>query len=357
MSKYFLTILLVHSLFGLSRVEAVAVQVILDNGDTLSGQFLAKSEAAISLKVDYLGEISLPLDRVKEIVHEEAAQVVTEEPAPEALEAAAPKQVEAAKSSTASKAEAEELASAEAEASRERLRFGWVQRFLVSLGEYEERLNILPNWDKRLQFGLDSTKGRRDQSSQNYRLEMDRKFESSRITLKSEYVFGQANGATTRDRLSSSYRWRKDFAPGVFYESQSEYFSDQIKLIDSNIEQKLGLGTRLLDQKHSVLSAGLGASGRWREIASRDSDVVYLVSVFQDWDYRMSERIRVKQDFSFAMPLEESDDYELNFSAALTSAVTNSINLSFRYELGFDNSLSADRREDRRFVSSLGYKF
>ena len=106
-----------------------------------------------------------------------------------------------------------------------------------------------------------------------------------------------------------------------------------------------------------MLSAGLGASGRWREIASRDSDVVYLVSVFQDWDYRMSEKIRVRQDFNIAMPLEDTEGYEIKFSTAVTSAVSKSVKLSVRYELGFDNSLVDELREDRRFISSLGYAF
>ena len=44
-------------------------------------------------------------------------------------------------------------------------------------------------------------------------------------------------------------------------------------------------------------------------------------------------------------------------TAALVSDVTKSINLSLRYELGYDNSLDPEDREDRRFISTMGYKF
>ena len=81
------------------------------------------------------------------------------------------------------------------------------------------------------------------------------------------------------------------------------------------------------------------------------------MDIFQDLDYRLSKRIRLTQDVRIAMPLEETNEYELIFSAGLTSDITESINMSMRYELEYDKSLSKDRREDQRFISSLGYNF
>ncbi len=358
MSKFFLSPFLVLLALSFSAAHAREVQVILDNGDSISGELVSESETELKLSVDYLGEISLPMDRVEEVLRKPKAMVAPTQPPAEAIAetkiAPVPEKPRVVKDEPAPPKVAE--TSAEGEKAQEPKR-GLVARFFAAMSDLEEDLDLLPEWDKSLQLGYDSSSGRKDQVTQNYRLDMDRKFESSRIKLEAEYAYGEANGSKTRDRLSSTYRWRKDIAPGVFYESESEYFSDQVKLIDSNVEQKLGLGTRFLDREDSVLSAGLGASGRWRTFPEEDEEVAYLVNVFQDWDYRMSERVRVRQDFKFAMPLEDTDGYEINFSAALTSSVSKSVKLSLRYELGFDNSLDEDLREDRRFISSLGYAF
>ncbi|MBD5778524.1 DUF481 domain-containing protein [Pelagicoccus sp. NFK12] len=358
MSKFFLTVFLSLLAAALSRADSREVQVVLDNGDSLSGNLLSESDEEIRLSVDYLGEISLPRSRVAEVVGKGKAEEEAEEQAEEAIAetkiAPVPEKPRVVKDVPAPP---KAVAAASEEEEEPEQKRSVVDRFFAALGNLEGDLGILPEWDKSLQIGLNSSSGRKDQSTQNYRLDMDRKFESSRIKIKAEYAYGEANGSKTRDRLSSNYRWRKDIGPGVFYESESDYYSDEIKLIDSNLEQKIGLGTRFLDQKDSTLSAGLGASGRWRTFPEKEAEVDYLVSVFQDWDYRMSEKIRVRQDFNFAMPLEDTDGYEINFSTAVTSAVSKSVKLSLRYELGFDNSLAEDRREDRRFISSLGYAF
>ncbi|MDQ8181762.1 DUF481 domain-containing protein [Pelagicoccus sp. SDUM812005] len=355
MSKFFLSSFLFLLAFSQSWAKSPQVQVILDNGDSLSGALLDESESELKLSVDYLGEISLPRDRVAEVVRK--AKGKEERPAGEAIAetkiAPVPEKPRVVKDVPAP---AKVAQGGPAEAEEPERKRSLMYRLFATLGGVGG-IEILPEWEKNVQLGLNSSSGRKEQSTQNYRFDMQRKFESSRINIKAEYAYGDANGSKNRDRLSSSYRWRKDIGPGVFYESESDYYSDQIKLIDANVEQKLGLGTRFLDQKDSTLSAGLGASGRWRSFPSKEDEVAYLVNVFQDWDYRMSERVRVKQDFKFAMPLEDTDGYEVNFSAALTSSVSKSVKFSVRYELGFDNSLAEELREDRRFISSLGYAF
>ncbi len=354
MSKFFLAIFIFFLAFSSSDAALLDVKVNLDNGDSLSGKLIGETETEIRLDVDYLGEISLPRNRVKEMVTQERGEPEEEEASQVAI---AETKMVPVPEKTRVVTDVPVVPTPEAEEERVAPKRSVLNRIFATLGNLEDGLDLLPEWEKSLQLGLDSSSGRKNQSTQNYRLDMQRKFETSRIKIQAEYAYGQANGSPTRDRLSSSYRWRKDIAPGVFYESESDYYSDQIKLIDSNIEQKLGLGTRLYDQKDSTLSAGLGASGRWRTFPAQEDEVAYLVNVFQDWDYKMSERIRVKQDFKFAMPLEDTDGYEINFSAALTSSVSKSVKLSLRYELGFDNSLDEELREDRRFISSLGYAF
>lgn len=367
MSKILLSIVFLQLLIGFCRADSQLVRVTLDNGDSLSGDLVSESESELKLVVDYLGEVTLDRLFVVEVVKQETdfpeqavakltPEIVTEEKP--VLAEANKKAIESEnvaatpKSPAAPTEEPQEVAEA---GSPPRV----FSKLWIALGYVEDGLNFLPQWDKRLQLGLNSSSGRKEQTTANYRLDMDRKRESTRTSIKAEYAYGKANEIKNRDRFSSTYTWRKDIAPGVFYESKTDFYSDVIKLIDSNLEQKLGLGTRMLSNETSSVSAGLGAIGRWREFSDEeeDTDVDYLVNVFQDWDYEMSERIRLEQDFRFAMPLEESDDYEINFSAAVTSAVTEAINLSIRYEFGYDNSLSSELREDRRFISSLGYAF
>lgn len=366
MSRFFVSVFLIHLLVALCAAQEVLHRVKLDNGDVVTGVVLSEEGGVIHLEVDYLGVITIPTDRVSELTEVESMILVTREI--EEPEAKSEENTKEEKPSPVGETEVEVVSKEEGSEGQEKItevvvvkapepEKGILRGLLKNIQNSADAWSPLPEWEKRLQFGINSNTGRKNQTTVNYRYDMQRKFEASRLNFNAEYSYGDANDVVTLNKLLTKLRWRKDISPGVFYESQTLYSWDEIKFIDSNVEQKLGLGTRFFESDASTVSAAVGATGRWREFSYEDNEVIYLVDLSQDWDYKMTDRISVKQDFKFAIPLEDSDGYELNFSAALTSDVTESINLSVRYELGFDNSLAEPLKEDRRFISSLGYSF
>lgn len=368
MSKFFVAVFYLSLLPTLLFAEGV--KIALKNGDRLSGELISEGEDEIRLKVDYLGEIALDrsmvarVERVgakslsdESVVSEVAKQVESSNAGGESREVAAGGVPPASGVKAGADLSSSDSEGKDTVADAKPGRTGAFSGLLDILAAWEEEFNPMPKWKKNLQFGFNSTTGRRDLSTLNYRLDMSRKIEKSRLKFNADYAYGEANGVTNLDKFSTKFRWRKDISPGVFYEAQSLYSRDSIKLIDSNIEQKVGLGTRLLDSEGSTLSAGVGAVGRWREINQRGTQSDALINVFQDWEYKLTEKVSLKQDFKFAMPTDETDDYEIDFAASVRSNVTESINLSVQLQLGFDNSLPEDRREDRRLISSLGYSF
>ena len=317
---------------GCFATLAAGVSLEMDNGDVLTGEMVGETETEIRFSVDYLGELSVPKERIANLAELSGPKEVEEEPQPaEETEAVAGAPVDGTGSDAA-----------------------WEV--------YEERISALipfPQWEKRIQLGMTAQSGRYDKTDVYYRYDMQKNGEKNQYVFNAEYSYGRSGEKTTSDRFATGLRWRRDIGPGVFYQSTSNYSSDAIKRIDSNVEQKLGLGTRIIEREDMILSSGLGASGRWRAFddIEREEEIIYLVDLFQDWDYRINERLRLRQDLRFAMPIEENDQYEYDFTAALVSEITESLNLSLRYELGYDNSLDEELRSDRRFISTLGYTF
>ncbi|MBC2606468.1 DUF481 domain-containing protein [Pelagicoccus albus] len=380
MSRILLCLFILKLALGwthLGAAETELAQAVLDNGDRLSGILLSQNEKEVDLQVDYLGKVVLPRDRIVDLIISPSVETLAERGSEDRV--GEPKEGQGPPPSSQQKepmGERPEKQLADSEETSEEavnsdgsdmIRGGGqvldppkriIVGVLATLSELEEGFNPLPAWTKQLQFGFNSLSGRQEQSSLNYSLQMSRKIEKNQLNFNAAYDYGEADNTTTLDKLATRFRWRKDIGPGIYYESQSDYSSDSIKLIDSNIEQKFGLGTRFIDNTRSSLSAGLGASGRWRNFADdQEDEVAYLLNLSQDWDYKVTEKVALKQDFTVAMPLEQSEDYEVNFAASLSSAVTKSINFSIRFQFGFDNSLEDDLKEDRRIISSLGYSF
>jgi putative salt-induced outer membrane protein YdiY len=199
--------------------------------------------------------------------------------------------------------------------------------------------------------------GRRDKFDYNARFNVRRRIEKNDFRFEARRYFGESDQGKTTDRMYSNFRWRRDLSPGVFYQTDTLYSSDAIKEIDVNLEQTLGLGYRLLNQKALKVSTGAGLSGRYREDNVDNGNTNYLLDVFQDLDYRLGSRLRFTQEFRIALPPDERSEYEYEFQAGMVSKVTDSLHLSIRYQLEYDRSLPEDRREDQRIVSSVGIDF
>ena len=221
--------------------------------------------------------------------------------------------------------------------------------------EFIQALTFEP-WSKEFEFGLNIQSGRKNREDFSLRYDMRRRIEKNDYRFLAQKYYGVSEGEKISDRTLSSFRWRSDFAPGVFYQSDTLYSSDVIKEIDLTLEQKFGLGYRFINEKNFKLSTGLGLNGRYRD-DSRGNNTTYLVDLFEDIDYRLNQRFRITQEFSIALPPEDSNQYEIQFQTGVVSKITDSLHMSVRYQLDYDRSQPKDRRQNQRLVSSVGVDF
>ncbi|MBT6381057.1 MAG: DUF481 domain-containing protein [Opitutales bacterium] len=221
--------------------------------------------------------------------------------------------------------------------------------------EFIQALTFEP-WSKEFEFGLNIQSGRKNREDFSLRYDMRRRIEKNDYRFLAQKYYGVSEGEKISDRALSSFRWRSDIAPGVFYQSDTLYSADVIKEIDLTLEQKFGLGYRFINGKNFKLSTGLGLNGRYRD-DSRGNNTTYLVDLFEDIDYRLNQRFRITQEFSIALPPEDSNQYEIQFQTGVVSKITDSLHMSVRYQLDYDRSQPKDRRQNQRLVSSVGVDF
>jgi len=298
-------------------MEAVEVRISLRNGDVLRGRLISEGDVVL-IEHSILGDVEIPKRSVRSIIRPNQSQNegdTSEEPEKKELPASEP----------------------------------WMKSVV--------RVISFEDWTRQLEFGMNLQSGRRDKFDYNARFNMRRRIEKNDFRFEARRYFGESDQEKTTDRLYSNFRWRRDLSPGVFYQSDTLYSSDAIKEIDVNLEQTLGLGYRLLNQKALKVSTGAGLSGRYREDNVDNGNTNYLLDVFQDLDYRLGSRVRLTQEFRIALPPDERSEYEYEFQAGIVSKVTDSLHLSVRYQLEYDRSLPEDRREDQRIVSSVGIDF
>jgi len=303
-------------------IEAEEVRISLRNGDVLRGNLLSEADVVI-IEHPILGDLEIPERSVRSIIRtnqkeekeEEGDEVSKEVPTGSSLEDPDP----------------------------------WFKEFLRTIS--------FEDWSRQFEFGMNLQSGRRDKFDYNARYSMRRRIEKNDFRFQARRYFGETEDEKTTDRVYSDFRWRRDFSPGMFYQTDTLYSWDEIKEIDINLEQTLGLGYRLLNQKVLKVSTGAGLSGRYREDNVDNGNTNYLLDIFQDLDYRLGTRVRLTQEFRIALPPDETSDYEYVFQTRVVSKITDSLHFSLRYQLEYDKSLPEERREDQRVVSSVGIDF
>lgn len=212
-------------------------------------------------------------------------------------------------------------------------------------------------WVRRMEFGFTSQSGRSDKSDLSFNFEAGRRGKSTETRFMARYLYGESEDEETSDLAESSLRFRRTLSENTFAQSLTRLSSDRIKRIDLDGEQGLGLGRNVINSDYAVLAFGAGAATRYRDEATQAGEWDYLVDCFQDLRYEINSRLSLVQDLSVVVAPANRDDYKFRINTALTGKVTNTFNMTMRYEYEYDRSLDLDLRDSQRIVTALVYVF
>lgn len=221
-----------------------------------------------------------------------------------------------------------------------------------------------PPWRGKVEFGFKQQSGRSDRVDFDVRADAQRTLGRNSYRANTRVLYGKSNDRIISDRQEGSFRWRRDFSKTIFSQSLTTYYSDEVKAIDHNYEQNVGFGYRVLDRPAHIVNAGLGVTGQYRQTANTANEGYVLGEFFEDYTYKINGRFTLTQDFlaqwSSKAPQNNPDtqNYKLRFNAALQGRVTAKLSMNLRFEYEFDNAIAnRSARTDQRISSSLGYAF
>lgn len=210
---------------------------------------------------------------------------------------------------------------------------------------------------RQLEFGLTTQSGRRERSDVSLRTTLERITATNEMRLLGRYLYGESDGTRVTDLLGATFRFRQNLSPRMFGQAESRYEQDSIKQIDAEFSQSIGVGRNLIEREGLKLSVGGGTAARFRDTPTQDSEWTYLVDGFQDLVYSINSRLKITQDLSVLMAPFQDDAFLVKLNASLTSRLTNTLNMSMRYEFEYDRSLIPENRDNQRIVTSIGYAF
>lgn len=313
------------------------VQLQLANGDKITGEIIWRAEGKLRFRSAVLGEITLAetdaaiLELPEEI---EPAKVMTGQAKPEASKSVAHAQPKTRSAGPES-----------------------------------------GQWKGKLEVGYSQQSGPRDTLSYNLRAEGEKNVRNHTVRASGRTIYAEQNESPSADRTDASLRWRYQLTQRSFTQTQTLYYADAITRIDTNVEQNAGLGYRIVDGTRHTANLGAGVTGQYREWAAGTNGFAPYGEVFQDYIFKINDRITLNQDLvaqyspsdrAFNIPSRGSpstvnpdeQNYKVRFNGSLQGKVTERVSVNFRFEYELDNAIKLeDAREAQRITSSIGYAF
>jgi hypothetical protein len=193
--------------------------------------------------------------------------------------------------------------------------------------------------------------------------------------LKGQYIYGAAAGQTSADQIDSSFQWRHDLSPRIFSQAQTNYDSDQVRLIHDSVDQTVDMGYHLVQNPQHTLDLGGGINGEYLDATGIETGFGYLGNAFQNYRYKITEQITFLEDATAQFSPEKrnrlslspdsmapvgssTQDYAYKLHTTLQSKLNPHLSLNLHFEYEFDNAvLDPTTRVEQRVTTTLGYAF
>ncbi len=245
----------------------------------------------------------------------------------------------------------------------------WVARPLYILKP------VVTRWTGKVEFGYGNELTNVRTVSTVVRAQADRNVGPDEVQLKALYLYGSSDRVTTTDQDELDFRWRHNLDERWFTQALTSYSSDKIRLINTEFEQTADLGYRILTDARQTLDVGGGAMVQYFDATGVEKGSDYLGNAFQDYTYKINGRYTFAEDAAIQYSPErrgrngvvatvgtpintQSQNYDYKFHATLQGKVSNHLSLNLHFEYEYNNAvLDPHERADQRFTTTLGYGF
>lgn len=348
--KSSLTALAIATFCGLS---AQADQIVLKNGDRVTGSIVKKDAKTVTVKTTHFGVVTVAWDQVESVTADQPLNVVLPDG----------KTVQGTLATSEGKVEVK----AQAETKSVPLAEVGVLRDAAEQKAYERMLNpgLGDLWTITGTLGLAATAGNAKTFSFAVPVNAVRATNSDKMTVYFNLIRASAliNGvsATTAQAVRGGWGYNRNLHPRIFWNFFNDYEYDRFQNLDLRVVFGSGFG----------VSVWKGERGRFDVIGglayNRESfDPVRPLQPFtrnsaeaywgDDWTLKLSNRMSLNQSYRMFNNLKDSGAYRQNFDFGLSTKLTSWLTWNAAVSDRFLNRPAPGRKKnDILYTTGLGF--
>lgn len=322
-----------------------ADQVILKNGDRVTGKIATLGDGVLVLKSDQAGEIKIAVKDIATFMSDAPLEIhfqdgtVVNQP----VAAADPNQ----------------FAIGQGPALRP-------QTFsLADVASINPPPKPEPQWTGSVSGAVTSTHGNTKAESVSASVSATRRSEKDRTTAGADYGRSEQRDQDTEEDETTEDWWRARaqydyfFTKKFFVFGNIRYERDAIADLDRRVVVGGGGGYQWIETDRTSFSTGLGLASLYEKFDNEDdSNSEISLQAGYNLDHKITDTLRFVHDLTYYPSLEQFSDYYLTTTAELRASLTKTMFANLKVIFNYDESPAPDRGStDVKYLLGVGITF
>ena len=323
-----------------------ADQVVLKNGDTITGSIIKKDGDKLTLKSEFLGEVTMPWSAITSVRSDMALTV--QPSAGEAVQGKITSSGNNLEVDTSSGTQTVPLANVTAVRNSE------------EQAAYEKLLHpsLLELWTGYFNVGLALARGNAYTDTLTSAINASRVTRTSTINLHVDQIYGNARvdnvTSSNANAIRGGWTLNENLTPKLFVNVMNNYEHDLFQALDLRFVVGSGLGWNAVKNDRMQLGAIAGADYNREDFKTLTRD--FAEANFGDvFSYKLSGVTTINQSFTYFANLSDTGQYRINFDLGSVTTLKKWLSLQFTGSDHFlSNPIAGHQRND--LILSSGFR-
>ena len=317
-----------------------ADEVVLDNGDRITGEFVRLTEGQLVFKTDYAGEITIQAEKVE--------RLVTEKPMATTLLDGTTR-----KGSVFYREPSAGDARSEVETSSADINIAQVKDIFT---KPEPRVKIR----SRANVGITNESGNTDTDQYRIDAEFIARTDKQRFTIGGEFNKQRADNTTTAANWKGYGMYDYFIKPKWFLYASSLFEHDELADLDLRTTLGAGGGHQFFESDELNLSASAGLAYIFENfIVAKDDEFPGAQWIIQYDQYFFNKSVQLFHSNNGYISLDDASSWLINTRQGLRFPLYRGFVTTIQYNYDYNNNPSpgAISKWDSKFMLLLGYQF
>ncbi len=320
-------------------------ELILKNGDRLTGKIVHLVDGKMLFKSDVAGEVTVELTNIQTLSSDEPITVNLKD------KTGLNQKLVGADAGRFGVAGSDSLAA---------------QQFAVAdIISINPPIKPAPKWTGDVSVGITSTHGNTKTEMISANANATKRTEKDRMTVNADYAKGQQEDPVTKETVTIEDWWRAKGKYDYFFSKKKygyidgRYEKDAVAELDRRMIVGVGGGYQWIESENMNFSTEFGLASLYEKFDNQtESNSEISFQVGYNFDKKLRKNIKFTHDLTYYPAIDKFSDYYLTTTAGIRADFTEKIFATFKAIFNYDETPAVGRgNTDTKYFFGLGYRF